>query len=70
MQGGVPCGTRGKEQDIGPLPGDPMSTLAPASGWPARAAMEAGRRAVEMNPGFSMLHGWLPPPLAGLGRIA
>jgi TolB-like protein len=32
-------------------------------------AVTAGRRAVEMNPGFSMLHGWLAAPLARLGRI-
>jgi tetratricopeptide (TPR) repeat protein len=32
-------------------------------------AIEAGRRAVEMNPGFSILHGWLAAPLARLGRI-
>ncbi|WP_287112625.1 hypothetical protein [Mesorhizobium sp.] len=27
----------------------------------------AGRRAVELNPGFSILHGWLAAPLARLG---
>ncbi|TPI12966.1 transcriptional regulator [Mesorhizobium sp. B4-1-3] len=32
-------------------------------------AVTAGRRAVEMNPGFSILHGWLAAPLARLGRI-
>ena len=32
-------------------------------------AIAAGRRAVEMNPGFSILHGWLAAPLARLGRI-
>ncbi|WP_246680568.1 hypothetical protein [Mesorhizobium sp. B2-4-13] len=32
-------------------------------------AVAAGRRAVEMNPGFSILHGWLAAPLARLGRI-
>jgi TolB-like protein len=32
-------------------------------------AVMAGRRAVEMNPGFSMLHGWLAAPLARLGRL-
>lgn len=32
-------------------------------------AVIAGRRAVEMNPGFSMLHGWLAAPLARLGRL-
>ncbi|AZO41286.1 transcriptional regulator [Mesorhizobium sp. M7D.F.Ca.US.005.01.1.1] len=32
-------------------------------------AVISGRRAVEMNPGFSMLHGWLAAPLARLGRI-
>ncbi len=32
-------------------------------------AIAAGRRAVEMNPGFSMLHGWLAAPLARLGRL-
>ena len=32
-------------------------------------AVISGRRAVEMNPGFSMLHGWLAAPLAKLGRL-
>ncbi|TPK93026.1 transcriptional regulator [Mesorhizobium sp. B2-4-12] len=32
-------------------------------------AIAAGRRAVELNPGFSILHGWLAAPLAKLGRI-
>lgn len=32
-------------------------------------AIEAGRRAVEMTPGFSMLHGWLAAPLVRLGRL-
>lgn len=32
-------------------------------------AVEAGRRAVQMNPGFSILHGWLAMPLAMLGRL-
>jgi hypothetical protein len=32
-------------------------------------AAAAGRRAVEMTPGFSVLHGWLAAPLARLGRI-
>ncbi|MER9056824.1 MULTISPECIES: winged helix-turn-helix domain-containing tetratricopeptide repeat protein [unclassified Mesorhizobium] len=32
-------------------------------------AVISGRRAVEMNPGFSMLHGWLAAPLARLGRL-
>jgi len=32
-------------------------------------AVAAGRRAVEMTPGFSILHGWLAAPLARLGRI-
>ncbi|QKD06337.1 winged helix-turn-helix domain-containing tetratricopeptide repeat protein [Mesorhizobium loti] len=32
-------------------------------------AIEAGRRAVEMTPGFSVLHGWLAAPLARLGRL-
>ncbi|UDL88884.1 winged helix-turn-helix domain-containing tetratricopeptide repeat protein [Mesorhizobium sp. PAMC28654] len=32
-------------------------------------AVIAGRRAVEMNPGFSMLHGWLAAPLVRLGRF-
>ncbi|MBB6412405.1 winged helix-turn-helix domain-containing protein [Mesorhizobium sangaii] len=32
-------------------------------------AVAAGRRAVEMNPGFSILHGWLAAPLARLGRL-
>ncbi|TPL49820.1 winged helix-turn-helix domain-containing tetratricopeptide repeat protein [Mesorhizobium sp. B2-4-6] len=32
-------------------------------------AVAAGRRAVEMTPGFSVLHGWLAAPLARLGRI-
>lgn len=32
-------------------------------------AVAAGRRAVEMTPGFSMLHGWLAAPLARLGRL-
>ena len=32
-------------------------------------AVAAGRRAVEMNPGFSILHGWLATPLARLGRL-
>ncbi|CAN7372386.1 winged helix-turn-helix domain-containing protein [Mesorhizobium sp. LjNodule214] len=32
-------------------------------------AITAGRRAVELNPGFSILHGWLAAPLARLGRL-
>ncbi|TPL06156.1 transcriptional regulator [Mesorhizobium sp. B2-4-14] len=32
-------------------------------------AVAAGRRAVELNPGFSILHGWLAAPLVRLGRI-
>lgn len=32
-------------------------------------AITAGRRAVELNPGFSILHGWLAAPLAKLGRL-
>jgi len=32
-------------------------------------AVVAGRRAVQLNPGFSLLHGWLAAPLAKLGRI-
>ncbi|MBN8953353.1 MULTISPECIES: winged helix-turn-helix domain-containing tetratricopeptide repeat protein [unclassified Rhizobium] len=32
-------------------------------------AIAAGRRAVQLNPGFSILHGWLAAPLAKLGRI-
>ncbi|CCV11877.1 winged helix-turn-helix domain-containing tetratricopeptide repeat protein [Mesorhizobium sp. STM 4661] len=32
-------------------------------------AIAAGRRAVELNPGFSILHGWLAAPLARLGRL-
>ncbi|TPI70682.1 transcriptional regulator [Mesorhizobium sp. B3-1-8] len=32
-------------------------------------AIIAGRRAVEMTPGFSILHGWLAAPLARVGRI-
>jgi len=32
-------------------------------------AVVAGRRAVQLNPGFSLLHGWLAAPLARLGRI-
>lgn len=32
-------------------------------------AVAAGRRAVELNPGFSILHGWLAAPLARLGRL-
>ena len=32
-------------------------------------AVTAGRRAVELNPGFSILHGWLAAPLARLGRL-
>lgn len=32
-------------------------------------AVMAGRRAVELNPGFSILHGWLAAPLARLGRL-
>lgn len=32
-------------------------------------AVVAGRRAVELNPHFSILHGWLAAPLARLGRI-
>ena len=32
-------------------------------------AVVAGRRAVELNPGFSIVHGWLAAPLAKLGRL-
>jgi tetratricopeptide (TPR) repeat protein len=32
-------------------------------------AVKAGRRAVELNPRFSILHGWLAAPLARLGRL-
>jgi|TARA_A100001391_G_scaffold63912_1_gene39826 TolB-like protein len=32
-------------------------------------AVAAGRRAVELNPHFSILHGWLAAPLAMLGRL-
>ena len=32
-------------------------------------AVVAARRAVQLNPGFSLLHGWLAAPLAKLGRI-
>jgi TolB-like protein len=32
-------------------------------------AVAAGRRAVELNPGFSILHGWLAAPLVRLGRL-
>jgi len=32
-------------------------------------AVAAGRRAVELNPGFSIVHGWLAAPLAKLGRL-
>ncbi|MDB5527064.1 MAG: adenylate cyclase [Devosia sp.] len=32
-------------------------------------AVAAGRRAVELNPGFSILHGWLTAPLVRLGRL-
>jgi len=32
-------------------------------------AIAAGGRAVELNPGFSILHGWLAAPLARLGRL-
>jgi tetratricopeptide (TPR) repeat protein len=32
-------------------------------------AATAGRRAVELNPGFSILHGWLAAPLVRLGRL-
>jgi TolB-like protein/tetratricopeptide (TPR) repeat protein len=32
-------------------------------------AVAAGRRAVELNPGFSILHGWLAMPLVRLGRL-
>ena len=32
-------------------------------------AVVAGRRAIQLNPGFSLLHGWLAAPLAKLGRI-
>jgi hypothetical protein len=32
-------------------------------------AVVAMRRSVEMNPGFSSLHGWLTVPLAKLGRL-
>lgn len=32
-------------------------------------AVAAGRRAVQLNPGFSILHGWLAAPLAKLGRL-
>ena len=33
------------------------------------AAIDAGRRALQMNPSFSILHGWLAAPLAKLGRL-
>ncbi len=33
------------------------------------SAVEAGRRAVESNPGFSVLHAWLAAPLVRLGRL-
>jgi TolB-like protein len=32
-------------------------------------AVAACRRAIQINPGFSLLHGWLAAPLAKLGRI-
>jgi TolB-like protein/class 3 adenylate cyclase len=32
-------------------------------------AVVAARRAIQLNPGFSLLHGWLAAPLAKLGRI-
>jgi tetratricopeptide (TPR) repeat protein len=32
-------------------------------------AVAAGRRAVQLNPNFSILHGWLAAPLATLGRF-
>jgi hypothetical protein len=32
-------------------------------------AVAAGRRAVQPNPGFSILSGWLSAPLAKLGRL-
>ncbi|MGG6899037.1 winged helix-turn-helix domain-containing protein [Rhizobium sp. BR 315] len=32
-------------------------------------AILAGRRAVQLNSGFSILHGWLAAPLAKLGRL-
>ena len=32
-------------------------------------AAVASRRAIQLNPGFSLLHGWLAAPLAKLGRI-
>ena len=32
-------------------------------------AVVACRRAIQLNPGFSLLHGWLAAPLAKLGRI-
>ena len=32
-------------------------------------AVVAGRRAVQLNPGFSILHGWLAAPLVKLGRL-
>jgi TolB-like protein len=32
-------------------------------------AVAACRRAIQVNPGFSLLHGWLAAPLAKLGRI-
>jgi TolB-like protein len=32
-------------------------------------AVVAGRRAVQLNPGFSILHGWLAAPLAKLGWL-
>jgi TolB-like protein/tetratricopeptide (TPR) repeat protein len=32
-------------------------------------AIAAGRRAVQLNPSFSILHGWLAAPLAKLGRL-
>jgi tetratricopeptide (TPR) repeat protein len=32
-------------------------------------AVAAVRRAIQLNPGFSILHGWLAAPLAKLGRL-
>jgi hypothetical protein len=32
-------------------------------------AVAAGRRAVQLNPGFSILYGWLSAPLAKLGLL-
>jgi tetratricopeptide (TPR) repeat protein len=32
-------------------------------------AIVAARRAVQLNPSFSILHGWLAAPLAKLGRL-